>query len=356
MTRGPRRLKDDLDFKWETGCDVADEELLVGSYDMPATRSRLLAAVALAAPSAGDLPSDALPTTVGDGMPAIRPGVGRISASSSGWTVALKPFAAAVTGAFMVAGAYWLGVQSGTSDLPSTAPSHETPPAQEMRLQEPVDVSPASVSPSATSPVIEPVGVIDAQGSADSERIASHSQKAPAQGKPAQGKASVIESAPIAPSNEMFAAQQAASLPQGTSSAPEEAPMAPVAPSTLDRENNALGIANEALANGDFQEARDLYQDYLVHFPKGRLRDEAQLGRLQALFGLGDKVATEAAARSVQDLPSLSGRRAEILQLRAESLVLLDRCEEALALTEEIPPRAAAEVRRTCRRSGKESP
>ena len=40
---GPRRLMDDPDFKWETGCDLADEALLL--------LSRVRATIDLAAPA-----------------------------------------------------------------------------------------------------------------------------------------------------------------------------------------------------------------------------------------------------------------------------------------------------------------
>ncbi|MEQ1502970.1 MAG: hypothetical protein ABMB14_12105 [Myxococcota bacterium] len=55
MTVGPRRLNDDPDFKWETGCDLSDERGLVGDYDLAGLRSRLVAAAA-ASPAPGSSP------------------------------------------------------------------------------------------------------------------------------------------------------------------------------------------------------------------------------------------------------------------------------------------------------------
>jgi TolA-binding protein len=347
MTRGPRRLKDDPDFKWETGCDVADEKLLVGEYDLQGTRSRLLAAIALSTPLSGEGPAESpIPTTVGDGIPAIRPG-----ATATGWSV-LKPLAVAVTGAFVVAASYWVGVQVGSDGVaPELAPAEvpvETPPVEASGM--------SGTSAEAAAPAAEVVATASPQGSAEPELVVSKPSR-PASKSVAQVAPVKDEpvSAEVVLPSEIVAAQHAAAAVEQTSGT-AEAPSAPAPQSTLGVQNEAFRAAESALYAGDYEGALRRYDAYLARFPKGKYQDEVQLGRLQALFGMGDKAATEALARSIQDLPSLSGRREEILRLRAESLVLLDRCEEALLVAGEIPSKAGAEVRRVCRRSGKESP
>ena len=125
MTRGPRRLKDDPDFQWETGCNLADEESRVGQYDLAGIRDRLVAAAAVVpAPIVSDPPpSQAGPST---------------------WPRMVKPAAGMVAGAMVVAAAYWLGVQAG-QEAPRSAPD-PAPPVHEV------------VAPSiAPAPVVAPV-------------------------------------------------------------------------------------------------------------------------------------------------------------------------------------------------------
>jgi hypothetical protein len=100
MTHGPRRLKDDPDFRWETGCDLRDEESQTGQYDFAGIRERLVAAAA----AGGNAPNG------GQTGPA---------PARSGWSGPsplrglAKPAAGMVAGAMVVAAAYWLGVQLG---------------------------------------------------------------------------------------------------------------------------------------------------------------------------------------------------------------------------------------------------
>jgi TolA-binding protein len=356
MTRGPRRLKEDPDFKWETGCDVADESLLVGEYDLPGTRSRLLAAIALTTPVGGEAPPETIvTTTVGDGIPAIRPG-----AASSSWSL-FKPLAVAVTGAFVVAASYWVGVQVGSDDSVQELAPLEAPAVNPTVETQGTGVS--GTSAEVARPAAEVVATTSAPGTAAPDLVVSPhvrpiSKSAPVKALPAKAE-------PVAPEvvlpTELVAAQQAAAAVEqleasGTAESPEMGSAALKPQSTLPAEAIAYKSGEQALFDGDYKLARTRFEGYLARFPQGKYQVEAKLGILHALFGLEDVAATESFARSIQDLPSLSGRRAEILQLRAESLVLLDRCEEALLVAGEIPSKAAAEVRRVCRRSGKESP
>jgi hypothetical protein len=92
--QGPRRLRDDPDFKWETGCDLADEGLVARGYDHERGRMRLLAAVS------------ALPL-------AAAPSPAHPSASfAARFPVWLKPVAGVAAGLAMVAGGFWLGTRS----------------------------------------------------------------------------------------------------------------------------------------------------------------------------------------------------------------------------------------------------
>ena len=266
-----------------------------------------------------------------------------------------------MTGAIVVAGAYWLGVKTGAGDLvPSEQPAVESFDAPGLREE----IQPFSNSEFRDPIPTDPGGAALLGGTADEEPVAHvtvpEARAAGARSSSPGAPAGLASELP-APTEVSAAVQASVSLEpsarEGTAEAPPGETAASQLPSsTLKAETDALALASGALADLDYKEALARYESYLSSYPDGRLRIEAQIGRLHALVGIGDKAAAERSARALQDLPALAGRRSEILQLRAESLVLLDRCDEALALAEEIPARAAAEVRRSCRRSGKESP
>jgi TolA-binding protein len=124
--------------------------------------------------------------------------------------------------------------------------------------------------------------------------------------------------------------------------------------SSLAQYRQAYEDADQALSEGRFAQARAGFRSVLDRWPNRYLAVEAQMKLLQCDFGLGDAAATLAQAEAIQDLPAFAARRSEILRLRAESLVRLDRCEEAVSVAEQIGARDAAEIRRGCRAGRKE--
>ena len=319
MNRGPRRLKEDPDFQWETGCDLADEMLTVGEYNLPAMKASLLASVA-AQP----------PVTVGDGVPSVRSG-------GSAW-VGAKPLGGVVIGAAIVAGAYWLGTQASLEPAPiEVAPEVEA-----------VEVAPAVRGIEATAARPEPVVPV-----------------APAKEAPSRVEGGVEDPvASVAP-----VARVVPSAPEATGTADVadggEA-LAEAAPATLDRVDVPVPVvaspssslpeqltmydpAADALLNGRYDEAISGFRSYLDAWPDGAMRREAQLGLLHSLFGVGDAEGTEALAANLQRRPEFSTHRQDILRLQADALVVLGRCDEAMALADSLPPKGAAQVRRACR-------
>jgi hypothetical protein len=105
----------------------------------------------------------------------------------------------------------------------------------------------------------------------------------------------------------------------------------------------------DALDTGDARAAVSAFEAYDAAFPSGRLATEARIKLLLVLLAAGDAAAAERLAADLQDRAEFSTRRPEILRVRAESLVSLGRCDEALALPD-LASRDAAEVRRACRR------
>lgn len=334
MTRGPRRLKDDPDFKWETGCDISDEGRVVGNYDLETSRSRLLAAVAL-------LPA----VTVGDGIPTVRPG-------TSAWRAAARPVVGAVTGAMVIAAAYWLGVQSGTERPAATSPVEMSVPSS------PVENAPVIVP--TTEGVATPPEIPSGSPVVVPEVVVRHSpftkvvptpvvETSPEGLADAQPEVAIVEPPVASDGIGALGTADAGSAPRVGA--------AKVAPtSQIGIEMAVLEPAIEALGDDRFDAARKGYQDYLARFPNGKMVVEAQWGLLMATYGSGDTAGTEAVARTMQDLPEFSSRREDILRLRAESLVHLDRCDDALLVAEELASRSAAEIRRVCRQPRRELP
>lgn len=329
MTRGPRRLKDDPDFKWETGCDIEDEARVVGTYDLETSRSRLLAAVAL-------LP----PVTVGDGVPTVRPG-------SSAWKIALRPVVGAITGALLVGGAYWLGVRAGTDGeaAPTAVPSESVRPAAPETVQaapapQGIEAPAARPEPTLAPPILKERG--------------AGMRAAPIERDPIDGGASDAALPATDAVSTVPGFEGGASGTGESSDSPLGAPAPPVeAESQFKAEFAILDPANDALDAGRYGDARKGYERYLARFPNGKMTVEAQWGLLKSLSA-DDAAGTEVLAAQLQDLPAFSARREDILRLRAESLVHLDRCDDALLVAEGLSSRSAAEIKRACRQPRRE--
>lgn len=305
MTRGPTRLKNDADFQWETGCDLADEELVVGAYDHGAMRARIVA---------GALATGAAATTavlVANGVPAVT----RVS----GWTIAAawKPILGLTAGAVVLAGTYWLGVQSRPGA-----------PAEEGGASEPAPIAAPAILDVAPEPDLAP---------ARREEV------------PDQPTASLRTETRVADPAVVVAPVPAPAPVVATVHIP--APLVPPSrPSDLPDQNMVMDIAGQAIRERDFVRAEQMYERYLAEWPSGPAAPEATMGLLEARFGRGDAAGAEALAKRMQDDPTFSEDRQEILRFRAESLVKLGRCGDALDLVDELSDRSdARNVRGACR-------
>lgn len=317
MTQGPRRLRDDPDFRWETGCDLGDEELQVGGYDLAGGRERLLASLA-----AGATPP------VGDGVPAVAP--------RSPWSGALRLLVGGLGAVAVLLSAYWLGTRAGPASAVERAPEVRSLPA-----------APAPALPDpATSvevPVVEP------------EQVAPPVRLPAVTAVERVGRAAP---APIGGTGPEPAPAEPGPTPTGPEPAVAEAeaelPVAAPATSGIGAQMAVYEPAADALQASRFAEARAGFERYLAGWPGGDLEAEALLGLLQSTYGLGDAAGTEALARQISERPDLSSRREEILRLRAESLLLLDRCDEALLVADALSARTGAPIRKACRQLRRE--
>jgi hypothetical protein len=297
MTRGPRRLIDDPDFKWETGCDLADEALQVGGYDLPGAKEQLLARIA-----------SAPPVTVGDGVPAVR---------AASWPAAVKPVVGVVVAAALLAGAYWLGTRAST---PEAAPAPEPVAVDPIVSAPAVEAAPLEVPPAVAEPEPEPV----------LEPVVEPEPEPVAEIEPEPEAVAEIEPEPVPET-------------QAVADAEPEAPRSSIAAQMALYEPAA-----DALQAGRYAAAIDGFRAYLDAWPDGDLRHEAELGLLQALFGAGDAEGTAALAETLQDRRGLASRREDILRLRAESLLFL--------VAEQLSTKAAAPIKRGCRLLRRDGP
>jgi len=312
MSGAPRRLRDDPDFTWETGCDLADEAFAVGGYDLPAMKGAVLAEVQ--APSAGaplKVASRGMMSWVGAGV--------------------------VVGGVLLVGGLLWAwstgpSVQTAAVDV---APMVASPPAPAVLPGVPPVTAPAA------APEVVPAGGAVPVGGAAAERV--EAPVAPATQRERREIPAEAEGSPAstAPSTEPGQVEP--------DSAPDAAAEAPPV-SGLAAELAAFDAAAGALSDGRPGEAALGFEAYLATYPSGRLLDEAELGLLRARVDLGDHEGVEVVAARLQERPSMALRRGEILRTRAENLVWLERCDDAVALVASLPARERADVRRACRR------
>lgn len=318
-TPNPPRLRHDRAFRAQTGCDLADEGHVDRAYDHDKGRRRLLAAIA-ALPPPGGAPQ-------GPPAPPAPPTPAPVTAAGG---VAAK-VAVGVGGGVALALAFVAGTWFGAELPPAPAPTAQSAPRiapDELPLPPPGDAAPVRPAP-------------DVPAAAPAEPAAPRgATAAPPRDPPA----------PLPP-EPTAAVEPPASLPS--------APVAPVAPergASAQTEYLAFLEGGNRHRDGDYAGARDAFRAYLASYPQGTLEPEAQFGLLLALHQLGDAAATESLARTLQDRAVFSSRRPEIVRLRAESLVQLGRCDEALSLADQMASKDAAEVRRVCRSRRREEP
>lgn len=300
MSRGPRRLMDDPDFQWETGCNLRDESALVEGYDLGGLREAVLAR----------LPE------VGDGVPPIRP--------RRGWRWGVGGLVGLST-----VTAFWLGTQFAGVGAPVITP--EAPPAA---TQETPPVAP--VRPEVAEPVPEPI---------EARAIEAPAEVVPDVPEPIVRRVTRPVATPVAEPID-----DAGSAEDPTDAVAEAVPEPERAPSRLAAEMAVYEPAADALAAGDASVAAVGFRSYLAKFPEGTLRVEAELGLLWALHQLGDAARTERWAAALVDRPAHAKDRDDIRELQAQALVRLGRCEDALEAVDGLPSRVVGPIRRACRR------
>jgi len=119
---------------------------------------------------------------------------------------------------------------------------------------------------------------------------------------------------------------------------------------TLGVELARYRVAVDAWEDGRHEAALQGYTEYLEAYPGGVLVAEARLGTLRTLASLARPLEVERLAAELLNDPELAPKAVEIALMRAQALVVLDRCDEALLLSDSISRADATSIRKECRR------
>ncbi len=338
MSIPPRRLKDDPGFLWETGCDLADEAFAVGGYGLPGVRANVLAATQ--------------PPSAGAPLRATRT-----------WSVAAK-----IGGALALLG---LGGLAGVGLVSvATAPAPVESPVAPVAAPAEVVAAPAEVVAAPTEVAAAPAEVLTAPVLEVDEGLDAHDEATEGDEalviRPAAAPIAIpTPPAPVAPpasgqgdapledlGGPSVPAVGSAEVPEAAAPAQHPVGVDTVATrpaSTLAAEVAMYDGATERLAGGDADGAILEYQRYIERYPKGRLVTESELGLMRAQVALGPSEAVEALAIRLLTDGDLASRHDDLRRMRADNLVLLGRCGDALAVARDLPSRDAAPIRRACR-------
>jgi TolA-binding protein len=315
---GPRRLMDDPNFTWETGCDLADEALLHEGHDLSALKESVLANIAV------------METPAGTGA----------ASSGASW---LKGVLAA-TGVVMVIGAAGVGYQVGrtaVAPLAPMAPSVEQ--ATQHQAAPPVE-EPAVMAPGTAEEHVAPSAVIGRAPEAAPRTTLERKTPKVAAAATVSARAVGTDEAPVELPTTGVGSVMIDETPPQASDAPRS--------SGLGDELNAYERAREAMVAGSYMEAATGFEGYLRSWPAGQLADEVRLSLLECMVKEGNWIEAQPLATFLLSSDAHAHRKGEISLLLAQSLVNLDRCSEALAIVDSIRPRPAeaANLRRACRR------
>ena len=320
MSRGPRRLLDDPDFQWETGCDLSDEQSVVDGYDLQEMKDAVVSRVAVLA-AAGAA------SAVGDGVPVVKAGFSFPS---------LKPALFAAAGVATVGTAFWLGVVSG----PQLAASLR-PPTLQAAPAPPVPVpSPVAVPDPGRDPVPDLLG--DwwmRQQQAPSEPSVVGEDTVASVARP---RHHATPSEPAEDAEDALVVQEEAVVHEAGGNDLAEDTSSPI--SEYDGCMDLLDDRRNAAAARCFRD--------LLHAggPDNPLRLQVEWSLLRALQASGDAEGTAALAEQLAQRADLADQRGELRLLQAEALVQVGRCDHALVVARDLDSDAAAAVRRACRK------
>lgn len=287
--RAPRRLKDDPSVGDGLRDALLEEEELVDDYDLGALRARVVG-----------------------GTPTAPPGLPR----PLRWlaVIAVSGFTAAVV-------SLWLQPDAQVPIAPVQTPAIQVHPTVDLQ------------TPSRTVETLDD-GTTDAAPAPDLP-TADAPASVPQPSAPQVSVPHAAPSEPVEPPAPAVVAGPAADASAETDARPETPPTpAPVAPAGLAAELAAYNRGLDAAERGDWRAARDAYTTYLQTWPNGQMTTEGWLGLLTATVESSSPAAAEALASEMLARGGLGSRRTDVILVRAEALVQLGDCDQALHLVE----------------------
>ena len=300
---GPKRLKDDPLFLEETGCDLSAEAELVGSYALESAREVVM---------------------------------NEIATSSAGVAVGVQIKGLLGLLAILVGGT---GLVWWMQDGPVM-----DPPTREAVAH----VVAAEVSPIET-PVREDVkaavdfAVSESRGPSSQESALQ--REAEAVRVEADVDPEVTAPEPSEPSTDAVAMVEA----------PPRARTA-IQMGTLASENAVYALIGQQMKAGEYAKARQAMAYSLQQWPEGVHVDGILMTMVECMYRQSKWGEAEKLAELLVDVPGLGHRRTEIVRLRAESLLMLDRCDLAIEVAEEGERSLVAAVKQHCRKAKRNRP
>jgi len=299
---GPKRLKDDPSFLEQTGCDLAAESELVGDYALAEMREAVVREVA----------------SVG-------------AAASTGFqTKALLGLLTVLVG---TTGLWWMAQRAPIAEDPATraavdyAIDHAEAPREV--LPEEVTAAVAYAVSESESPAEEPPPKTEPQPAPAAESVSP--------GEPA--------TAPVESEEDAVAMAEEHAPPQTA-----------IQIGTLASENAVYELVGERMASGDYAQARLAMAYYLKQWPDGVHLNGILVTMVECMYRQSRWGEAEKLAELLVGVPGLAHRRAEIARLRAESLVILGRCEEAVAAAADGDRALLSAVKQQCRKARRARP
>jgi hypothetical protein len=297
----PNRWKDDAAFIRDSGIDLNHEASAVGGYRLQAMRASVVA---------GELPVASGPSAI-----AVAAGAGIALVGAGLLWLAFSPVEVASIDLASEQAPAVAAVQ-GLS-VPLAAPLVQ-PLAK--KAVEVASLPPAAVEPVGAPPQAAPAGTDDVPADEADEAQNLLPRTPEPQVSPTSGTADA-PSAGRDDGRETDLAQQRALYIQG----------------------------RDALDSGELSAANSAFGRYLEDWPQGVLRDEVLVSILEVLVRQSAWSDAERVAASFLSMPDLQDRRTEISRVRAEALVHLNRCDEAMALAAGLERTDQVSIRKTCR-------
>jgi hypothetical protein len=125
---------------------------------------------------------------------------------------------------------------------------------------------------------------------------------------------------------------------------------------TLASENAVYALIGQQMKAGEYAKARQAMAYSLQQWPEGVHVDGILMTMVECMYRQSKWGEAEKLAELLVDVPGLGHRRTEIVRLRAESLLMLDRCDLAIEVAEEGERSLVAAVKQHCRKAKRNRP